>query len=94
MIELKYHIKTDLEKGCGWDIDNKTVRRMTSLLKEHGLIRAYEFEIKYIPQENNESEDSQSSDEYIEEYSNNEDDPEFKLKKVIHFYLFSYQSNL
>ena len=82
MIELKYFIKNDLERGWGWDIDNKTVRRMTGLLKEHGIIRAYEFEIKYIPQEDNESEDSQSSEEYVEDYSDNEDDPEFKLKKI------------
>lgn len=76
MIDLKHHIKTELEKGCGWDIDNKTMKRITSLLKEQGLINSYEFEVKYIANQDSESE------EFVEYYSDSEDDPTFKIKQA------------
>lgn len=82
MIDLKHHIKTDLERGCGWDIDNKTMKRITSLLKESNLITTFEFEVKYINNESEPSDLSEESEEYIEYYSDSGDDPTFKVKKT------------
>mmetsp|Transcript_19078 Transcript_19078/g.21969 ORF Transcript_19078/g.21969 Transcript_19078/m.21969 type:complete len:134 (-) Transcript_19078:1013-1414(-) len=72
MIELKHHIKTHLERGCGWDIDNKTVRRLAGMLKEQGLINVYEFEVKYLANRDSEEEEEEAEGE----------GDEFTLRKV------------
>jgi len=81
MIDLKHHIKTDLERDCSWDIDKKTMKRMTNLLKQKGLISIYEFEVKYIAQSEH-SDDSLESDEYVEYDSGSGEDWTYKVKKA------------
>ena len=80
MIDLKNHIKTELERGFGWDIDNKTMKSITGLLKEKELLNTFEFDIQYLA--NEPSDESELSEEEIEYFSGNEEDPTFKLKKV------------
>jgi hypothetical protein len=66
MLDLKHHIKTDLEKHWAWDIDKKTMKRIALLLKSKGLINIYEFEIKYYMgiESSEEEEDEGEGDEY------------------------------